>query len=116
MIHYQICINDYIYEHQKYFDVTPPPPQDVRCSSMIIAFVHGAMGRHINPSWWTHWAISCFSECFTTGVTKVMVCGMMHIKEPFLLIGMSSLCGGSRFPLSLSESSFTICLTPYNCK
>ena len=31
------------------------------------------------------------------------VCGMMHIKEPLLLIGKSNLCGGSRFPLSLSE-------------
>ena len=27
------------------------------------------------------------------------VCGMMHIKEPLLLIGKSSLCGGSEFPL-----------------
>ena len=26
------------------------------------------------------------------------VCGMMHIKEPLLLIGKSSLCGGSGFP------------------
>ena len=41
------------------------------------------------------------------------VCG---IKEPLLLIGKSSLCGGSGFPLSLSEWSFTICPTPYNCK
>ena len=40
------------------------------------------------------------------------VCGMMHIKEPLLLIGKSSPCGGSGFPLSLSEWSFTICLTP----
>ena len=31
------------------------------------------------------------------------VCGMMHIKEPLVLIGKSSLCGGSGFPLSLSE-------------
>ena len=44
------------------------------------------------------------------------VCGMMHIKEPLLLIRKSSPCGGSRFPLSLSEWSFTICLTPYNHK
>ena len=45
------------------------------------------------------------------------VCGMMHIKEPLVLIGKSSLYGGSRFPLSLSEWSFTIiCLTPYNRK
>ena len=40
------------------------------------------------------------------------VCGMVHIKEPLLLIGKSSLCGGSRFPFSLSEWSLTICLTP----
>ena len=45
------------------------------------------------------------------------VCGMMHIKEPLLLIKKSSPCsGGSRFPFSLSEWSFTICPTPYNGK
>ena len=43
------------------------------------------------------------------------VCGMVHIKEPLLLIGKSSPCGGSGFPFSLSEWSFTIiCPTPYN--
>ena len=35
------------------------------------------------------------------------VCGMVHIKEPLLLIRKSSPCGGSGFPLSLSERSFT---------
>ena len=44
------------------------------------------------------------------------VCGMMHIKEPLLLIGKSSLCGGNGFHFSLSELSFTICQTPYNRK
>ena len=44
------------------------------------------------------------------------VYGMMHIKELLLLIGKSNPCGGSRFPLSLSEWSFTICLMPYNHK
>ena len=44
------------------------------------------------------------------------VYGMMHIKESLLIIGKSILCGGSGFPLSLSEWSFTICLTPYNRK
>ena len=29
------------------------------------------------------------------------VCGMVHIKEPLLLIDKSSLCGSSGFPLSL---------------
>ena len=42
------------------------------------------------------------------------VCGMVHIKEPLLLIGKSSPIGGSGFPLSLSDWSFTICLTTYN--
>ena len=44
------------------------------------------------------------------------LCGMMHIKEPLMLIGKSSPCGGSGFPLSLSEWSSTICVTPYNRK
>ena len=42
------------------------------------------------------------------------VYGMVHIKETLLLIGKSSLCGGSGFPFSLSEWSLTICLMPYN--
>ena len=44
------------------------------------------------------------------------VCGIRLIKEPLLLIGKSSLCGGSGFPLSVSEWSFTIWLSPYNRK
>ena len=40
----------------------------------------------------------------------ITICGMVHIKEPLLLIGKSSPCSDiSRFPLSLSEWSFTIC-------
>ena len=42
------------------------------------------------------------------------VCGMVHIKEPLLLIDKSSLYGGSGFPFSLLEWSLTICLTLYN--
>ena len=30
------------------------------------------------------------------------VCGMVHMKEPLLVIEKNSLCGGSGFPLSLS--------------
>ena len=40
-------------------------------------------------------------QCSTTDVIKAVVCiilcGMMHIKEPLLLIRKSSLCGSSRF-------------------
>ena len=63
-----------------------------------------------------HGAIARSNQCSTTGVTKAMVCAMMHIKELLLLIGKNSPCGGSGFFLSLSECSFTICLTPYNRK
>ena len=44
------------------------------------------------------------------------VCGMVHIKEPLMLIEKSSPCGGSGFPFSLSEWSLTIWLTPINRK
>ena len=45
------------------------------------------------------------------------VCGMMHIKEPFLLIGKSSpYSGGSGLLISLSEWSFNIYPTSYNRK
>ena len=45
------------------------------------------------------------------------VCRVVHIKDLLLLIRKSSPCsGGSRFPLSLSEWSLTISLTPYNSK
>ena len=42
--------------------------------------------------------------------------GMVHIKEPLLLIGKSSPCGSSGLPFSLSEWSLTICPMPYNRK
>ena len=88
---------------------------------MVRVFAHGAMGRRIVPSWGGP------IELFLVPASALQLCnkgrgmcypvfGMMHIKEPLLLIGKSSLCGGSGFPLSLSEWSFTICLMPYNHK
>ena len=44
-----------------------------------------------------------------------LLCEMVHIKDPLELIVKSVQCsGGSGFPLSLTEWSFTICLTSYN--
>ena len=76
---------------------------------MVRAFAHGAMGCRIDPSWVHDWCNKGRGMCYP-------VCGMVHIKEPLLLIGKSSPCGGIGFPLSLSEWSFTICPTPYNSK
>ena len=50
------------------------------------------------------------------GVVCAILSGMVHIKEPLLLIVKSSLCGSSGFPFSLSEWSLTICLMPYSRK
>ena len=73
---------------------------------MVRVFAHGAMGHRIDPSWWNYGAISRSSHCSSTGVTWAVVCavlcGMMHVKEPLLLIGKSSPCGSIGFPLSLS--------------
>ena len=45
------------------------------------------------------------------------VWGIVHIKQPLLLIGKSNPCTiGSGFLLSLSEWSFTMRVTPYNRK
>ena len=46
---------------------------------MVRVFAHGAMGPRIDPSWWTHWAISCSSQCPTTGVTKAVVCVILSM-------------------------------------
>ena len=72
-------------------------------SSVVRAFAHGAMGRRIDPSWGG-----------PTGVTRPWY--VLSCLRDMLLIGKSSPYGGSGFPLSLSESFFTICPTPYNRK
>ena len=80
---------------------------------MVRAFAHGAKGRRIDPSWGAPIELFLIPDWCNKGCGLYYpVCGMMHIKETLLLIGKSSLCGGSGFPLSLSEWSFTICLTP----
>ena len=86
---------------------------------MVRAFDHGAMGRRIVPLWGGSIELVLVPASAPRLVDSGMcnpICGMVHIKEPLLLIGKSSPCGGSRFSLSLSEWSFTICSMPYNHK
>ena len=68
-----------------------------------VASAHGAKDLWIDPS------LSHFSfqpelhNWYNKGHGMFYpVCGMVHIKEPLLLINKSSPCGGSRFPLLLS--------------
>ena len=73
-------------------------------------FAHGAMGRRIDHSWVDPCSYFSFQSVLHDWCIKGRgmcnpVCGMVHIKEPLLLIDKSSLCGGTGFPFSLSEWS-----------
>ena len=73
---------------------------------MVRAFAHGVMGHLIDPSLSYFSFQPVFHDWFNKGRGMCYpVCGMVHIKEPLLLIGKSSPCGGSGFPLSQSEWS-----------
>ena len=83
-----------------------------RCSSMVM--VRWFVGS-IPLSYFSFQPV--FHDWFNKGHGMYYpVCGMVHIKEPLLLIGRSIPCGGSGFPLSQSQWFFTICPTPHNRK
>ena len=96
----------------------------------MVRWVVGSILRLVNPlryfSFWPvlhNWCNKGCGMCYPVWdvlscLWDVLSCLLLdgHIKEPLLLIGKSSLCGGSGFPFSLSEWSLTICLMPYNCK
>ena len=68
---------------------------------MVRAFAHGAMGRRIDPSWGGPIGLFLVPASAPRLVQQCYpVCGMVHIKEPLLLIDKGSLCGGSGFHLS----------------
>ena len=78
---------------------------------MVRAFAHG---RQIDPLIYfsfqpvlQDWYNKGHGMCYP-------ICGMVHIKEPLLIIGKSSPCSDSGFLLSPAEWSITICPTPYN--
>ena len=76
--------------------------------SLMVRWVVGSILHGVDP-------LSCFSFqpvlhdwCNKGWGMCYPVCGMVHIKEPLLLIDKSSLCGGSGFPFSLSEWFLTM--------
>ena len=66
---------------------------------MVRAFAHGAMGRRIDPSCGGPIELFLNDLCNKGRGMCYPVCGMVHIKEPLLLIVKSNPCGGSGFPL-----------------
>ena len=56
----------------------------VRCSSVVRAFAHGAMCRRVHtfvvdPLSYCKTGIFRSSQCFTTGVTKAVVCVILYV-------------------------------------
>ena len=82
--------------------------------SLIVRWVIGSILHGVEPLSYFSFQPVLHNWCNKGCGMCYPVCGMVHIKEPLLLIDKNSLCGGSRFPFSLSEWSLTICLTPYN--
>ena len=70
---------------------------------------HGVMDFQINSSWWFHWVIlvpAVFHYYNKGHCICYPICGMVHIKDPLLLIGTNSLWSGrSGFPFSQSVGS-----------
>ena len=82
--------------------------------SLMVRWVVGSILHGVDPLSYFSFQPVLHDWCKKGRGMCYPVCGIVHIKEPLLLIDKRSLCGGSGFPFSLSEWSFTICLTPYN--
>ena len=82
--------------------------------SLMVRWVVGSILHGVDPLSYFSFQPVLHDWCNKGRGMCYPICGMVHIKEPLLLIDKSSLCGGSGFPFSLSEWSLTICLTPYN--
>ena len=56
--------------------------------------VHGAIRRRIDHAWFVPLGYFSFQLVLHDWQWYAIFCGMVHIKEPLLLIGKSSTCGG----------------------
>ena len=73
--------------------------------SLMVRWVVGSIIHGVDPLSYFSFQPVLHDWCNKGRGMCYPVCGMVHIKEPLLLIGKSSLCGGSGFPFSLSEWS-----------
>ena len=76
--------------------------------SLMVRWVVGSILHGVDPLSYFSFQPVLHDWCNKDRGMCYPVCGMVHIKEPFLLIDKSSLCGGSGFPFSLSEWSLTM--------
>ena len=66
----------------------------------VVRWVVGSILHGVDPLSYFSFQSMLHGQCNKGRGMCYPVCGMMHIKEPLLLIGKSSLCGGSGFPFS----------------
>ena len=123
--HYNNCISQYILSTwqddrngavaNKIHSINPGAGRSSEVErSLMVRWVVGSILHGVDPLSYFSFQPVLHDWCNKGRGMCYPVCGMVHIKEPLLLIDKSSLCGGSGFPFSLSEWSLTICLTPYN--
>ena len=84
--------------------------------SLMVRWVVGSILHGVDPLRYFSFQPVLHDWCNKGRGMRYPVCGMVHIKEPLLLIRKTGLCGGSGFPLSLFMWFFTICVMPYNRK
>ena len=82
----------------------------IRCGKSVRSWCDGSSDRSFMVDTLSYFSFQpVFHDWWYKGRGMCkLICGMVNIKEPLLLFGKSSPCGGSGFPLSLSEWSFTI--------
>ena len=76
--------------------------------SLMVRWVVGSILHGVDPLSYFSFQPVLHDWCNKGRGMCYPVCGMLHIKEPLLLVDKSSLCGGSGFPFSLSEWSDAI--------
>ena len=69
--------------------------------SLMVRWVVGLILHGVDPLSYFSFQLVLHDWCNKGCGMCYPVCGMVHIKEPLLLIDRSSLCGGSGFPFSL---------------
>ena len=82
-----------------------------KCSSAVKTFAHGVMGRRIDPSWWTHYAISHSSQCSTIGETNIVVCVILSVGYSERVAHVAAACFLSRYlngPLPYVQCHITV--------
>ena len=111
--HFQTSYNKIYFQTLNWISLGAGRSSEVE-RSLMVRWVVGSILHGVDPLSYFSFQPVLHDWCSKGRGMCYPVCGMVHIKEPLLLIDKSSLCGGSGFPFSLSEWSLTICLTPYN--